>query len=60
MRASGKRGSMGESELKKGGQCVHAPPSPIFRECPPLWVHNDKISKVPAKSNQRRLNNIAR
>ena len=35
MRASRKRGSMGESELKKGGHCVHAPPSPIFRECPP-------------------------
>ena len=34
VRASQKRGSMGESELKKGGQCVHAPPSPIFRECP--------------------------
>ena len=35
VRASQKRGSMGESELRKGGQCVHAPPSPIFRECPP-------------------------
>ena len=38
MRASRKRWSMGESELKKGGQCVHAPPSPICRECPPPGI----------------------
>ena len=35
VRVSWKRGSIGKSEWKNGGQCVHAPPLPIFRECCP-------------------------
>ena len=32
---------MGESDIKKkGGQCVHASPSLIFRECPGFSGNN--------------------
>ena len=35
VRRGEKRGSSSESVFEKGGQCVHAPPSPIFRKSPP-------------------------
>ena len=39
MRASRKRRSMGESELKKGGQCGHASPSPFLESVFPTGAY---------------------